>query len=152
MVQFNVSTSHCPLIHSILLIEMDSCYFVCSDSALSPSPPPKSLFLVTIFTKYPLLKGISSLHSTRMFWWDCPSQNPYPLPGVGLQLRSGQSETFLDLSMLMREREVLFSCGLLSRNEINYWRALLPLVWRKRVCRKTWEQLQKEAELNVCMK
>lgn len=136
MVQFNISTKHCPLIYSILLIEMDSCYFVCPDSAPSPSPPPKSLFLVTVFTKYPLLKGISSLHSTRMFWWDCPSQNLYPLPGVGLQLRSGQSETSLDLSILIREREVLFPCGLLSRNEINYRRALLPLVWRKRVVGK----------------
>ena len=75
---------------------------------------------ISVFTKYPLLKGISSFHSTRMFWWDCPSQNPYPLPGVSLQLRSGQSETSWDLSMLIREREVLSPCVLLSRNEINY--------------------------------
>ena len=30
---------------------MDSCYFVCPDSAPSPSPPPKYLFLVTATAK-----------------------------------------------------------------------------------------------------
>lgn len=97
MVQFNVSTRHCPLIYSILLIEMDSCCFVCPDSAPSPSPPPKSLFLVTVFTKYPLLKEISSLHPTRMFWWDCPSQKCLPPPWGKLAIQIWPIRDFLGL-------------------------------------------------------